>query len=95
MTHEEAIREWIARQIRGRGHTDVTRDHITNVRYATDVGYGGSDVTPGDSPAAALVCDFHAPGRLEHEHAEDLEFITPADLVRACLAIMGEPGGKL
>lgn len=89
MTHEEAIREWIARKIRARGHKEVTRAHISNVRYAVEYDYS-SDVTPGDDPAAALVCDLKMPRSVEHEHAETLEHIKPADLVAELMEIYNE-----
>jgi hypothetical protein len=88
--YEEAIREWIARQIRRRGHKDVTRDHISDVRYAVDEGFHGSDVTPADEPTASLTCMLNVPGRMKHEHAETLDYIKPAELVEECLAIHAE-----
>jgi hypothetical protein len=95
--YEVAVREWVARQLRGRGHTQYTRDEVRNVRLGIDEGFHGSDVTPADEPEAAIACELRVSDRKvghwtdaegwqeHHEHVSSV-----AELVRECAAIVAE-----
>lgn len=91
MTHEEALREWIARQIRRNGHK-TTRADIRNVTaFGVDYGFMGSDVTPADDPVAGIKHDWRNDrGAWIADCYQDLEFVTPVELIEQCLAIMAE-----
>ena len=92
--YSAAVREWIAYQLRSRGH-DYNRGHIRNVRFGEDTPFG-SDVTPPEDPQESFVCELKisdskvgywtdANGWKRHE--EVIEYITPAQLVVECSAI--------
>jgi hypothetical protein len=85
--YETALREWITRQIRRRGHLDVTRKDVRNVRHGIDEGWPGTDVTPGDEPEAAILCEVKgSTGWHEHgEHIYDLP-----KFLRECSEIVTE-----
>ena len=87
--YEEAIREWVARRLRGRGHTEFTRDRIRNVRFGIAEGWPGTDVTPGDEDYAALTCEI-LDGKKWKEHQENIEYVSPVEVVQQCLAIYAE-----
>ncbi len=82
-----SIREWVAHQIRGRGHKH-TRDDVRNAKFAIGTGFHGTEVTPADEPYEAIVCEVRSPGGSRwHEHEESLEWTSPAQLVCECHAI--------
>jgi hypothetical protein len=80
--YEQAVREWIAGGIRGRGHK-ATAGEISKVRFGIDHGYEGSDVTPADEPCTSISCRFHG-----HDHEEPIP--SPAQLVVECAQIVEE-----
>lgn len=85
--YEEAAREWIARQIRGRGHEDFKRSMVRKPRFDIDQGWPGTDVTPGDDPAAALMCEIKGSSGW-HEHGERVYSVS--DFLRECSEIVRE-----
>lgn len=87
MTHEEAIREYIARRLSGGELGVITRDSIRSVRFGVGDGWGGSDVTPGEPDWAAV--EFKVLRRGDWV-TDRLPVTSPADLVRDCLAVYEE-----
>lgn len=97
--YAEAVREWIARQLRRRGHKEYTRDKIRNVRFGIAEGWPGTEVTPGDEDYTAIHCELKQYDRKVGDwsdeqgwvqHDETIEFITPVEFVQQCLAIYEE-----
>jgi hypothetical protein len=89
MTYEDAICEWVARRLRGRGHR-YARTDVRNVEFAIGEGWHGTDVTPGDPDHVALRCEIRKHGRDGwKQHEEELVSVTPAVLIAECLAIYG------
>ena len=94
--YDEVVREWIARQIRARGHHQYTRDRVRNVRLGIEQGFHGSDVTPADDPEAAIKCEIQTDARGAYwvdkdgwmEHSEFVPSV--AGLVRECAEILAE-----
>lgn len=89
MTADEAVREWVSRRIRSRGHAH-TRDDVRNIRFGIESGWV-SDVTPAEADVPSIACEVRSPGSTYwHEHHEDLDNLSPVLLIEQCLAIQGE-----
>lgn len=91
---EEALREWIAQQLRMRGHKQYTLDMVRNIRMGIDEGFRGTDVTPADEPTATLECEIKVSShklpwtdengwKTHHEHVYNV-----AALIRECVELI-------
>jgi hypothetical protein len=83
--YEIAIREWIAHQIRGRGHHNTTRDDIRNIRHGVDQGWPGTEETAGDAPEASILYELRG-GNGWYKQSEPIDDI--AGFVRGRSAIV-------
>lgn len=85
--YEEAACEWIARQIRARGHRDFKRGMVRKPEFGIDRGWPGSDVTPPDDPEAAVMCEIKGSTGW-HEHGEHVYSVST--FLRECSEIVRE-----
>lgn len=87
--YDQAVREWVARQLRTCGHM-YTRDDIRNVRFGIEEGWPGTDVTAGDADYASIRCQIQHPNGKWVDHDQEIEHIRTATLVQECVAIYNE-----
>lgn len=102
-TPEEAISEWIVRQLHRRGETashsqrewgKVTRDDIRDVRFAVEDGWPGTDATPGDPDYPVVRFELHWEKSWRSQKDGWIEDTVgtpdPVTLIRECLALFEE-----
>lgn len=90
--YEAAVREWVARKLRERGH-DYTRDDVRNVYFGLEEGWPGTEVTPPEEDYAAIRYELLVrgqglrPSSRWAPQAEGIEGIPAVQLVQECFAI--------
>ncbi len=91
--YEAAVREWVARQMNARlkfRHTLISRDDIREVRFGTQEGWPGTDVTAGDPDYTAVVFEYRTPGQTWRKGDFDIDTDPLVGIVKECIEIYDE-----